>query len=216
MTVDESPLAQRRFFAVSSAVLCGVGLLVMLLGHWLVTDVQHKPGGGRDGPPAELRMLQPLVTGNLAVFLAWVWLDLRASRQAGKDADARLGLWFVATVVAGISTFGGAAWAGVLEREPFIPFLLFLVAPVLVVAVPLLWVAARRIERSWLRALMLAGVVMVSAIAQQGHITGNDAELRVFTMNSCLIGLAVTLWLLTWTVEPPPADQPAVGRSDEG
>jgi hypothetical protein len=149
-------------------------------------------------------MLQPLITGNLAVFLSWIWLDLRAPRRNEADGDARFGLWFVAAAVAFVSTIGGAAWAGVIGREPFVPFLLFLVGPVLLVTIPLLWIAARRIERAWLRAVLLAGVVATSALVQRGYKTGGDAELQVFTMNSCLIGLAVAAWLVTWAGSPEP------------
>lgn len=195
---------RRRFFAVSAATLCGVGVLVMLLGYWPETETNQQPGNRQNAPLGELRVLQPLVTGNLALFLSWIWLDLRAPRRNEEDGDARFGLWLLATAVAVISTFCGAGWTGMVKREPFVPFLLFLVGPVLVITIPLIWDAARRIERAWLRAVLLAGLAAASAIMQHGYDTGGDAELQVFTMNSCLIGLAVTVWLLTWAASPEP------------
>lgn len=195
---------RRRCSAISAAVLCGVGLTVVLGEYWLMADAKNHGASQPNNPAVELRMLQPLITGNLAVFLCWIWLDLRAPGWSEEDWDARFGIWFLAATMAAVSAVGSAAWAGVIEREPFVPFLLFLMGPVLVVTIPLLWSAARRIEQSWLRALILAGVVAASAIAQLGHNAGNDAELRVFSVNSCLIGLAVTVWLLTWAIFPAP------------
>ena len=203
-TCGDGAATSNRFFKCSTAILCAVGLFVLLAGYGYAMAPNDQREAREKNPPAELRMLQPLVTGNLAVFLLWVWLDLRAPRRDEKDGEARFGLWFLAAAVAGVTTLGGAAWAGMLEHEPFLPFLLCIVAPVLVTVVPLLWFAARRIHAPWLRALFLAGVVAASAMVQHGHKTGNDAELRVFTMNSCLIGLAAAVWLLTWAATPEP------------
>jgi hypothetical protein len=195
---------RRRFLLASVAALCGIGLLVILLGHWFVLEPNSQPGEQRNLPPVEVRMLQPLITGNLAVFLAWVWLDLRAPRRNEADGDAGFGLWLMATAVAVVSTFSGAAWAGTLEQEPFVPFLLFLVSPVLVVTIPLLWLTARKMERAWQRAVLLPSVVVTSGLVQHGYKTGPDAELQIFTINSCLIGLAVAVWLVAWAVSPEP------------
>lgn len=199
---------RRWFFRVSAVALCGIGVLVILLSRWLVWDTEAQPAGRSGDPVVELQMLQPLVTGNLAVFLSWVWLDLRAPRRDEKDADARFGLLLVTAAVAGVMTLMGAAGTPLLLSEAFLPFALCVVVPMLVTVVPLLWFAARRMERSWSRALLLAGVVVAGAMVQRGHTAGNDAELRVFTANSCLIGLAVVVWLLTWAATSEPRRTP--------
>jgi len=179
-----------------------MGFAVTVLGHWLLMVLEGDVAGRLNNAPVELWVLQPFVAGNLAVMLTWVWLDLRAARRNDEESDARFALCLLAVTVAVVSTFGGALWAGVLLRDFFLAGLLCVVAPVLVVAVPLLWFAARRIEPLRLRALVLAGFVAASTVVPGGSRAGEEVALRAFAMNSCLIGLAVAIWLLTWAAMP--------------
>jgi len=80
----------------------------------------------------------------------------------------------------------------------------FISLPILAVTVPLLWLALARMATLRLRALVLAGFVFASSFAQE-RVTVSMArgdEMSLFAVNSCLIGLAVVIWLLSWIAKP--------------
>jgi len=80
----------------------------------------------------------------------------------------------------------------------------FISLPILSVTVPLLWLALARMATLRLRALVLTGFVVASSFAQE-RVTVSMArgeEMSLFVVNSYLIGLAVAIWLLSWTAKP--------------
>lgn len=194
--------ASRRCFRLGAITLCAVGLLMLCLGHGLARTLKEHLGGGRRGPQSEIQVLQALVTSNLAVFLTWVWLDLRARDRGELDGQTRFGLWLLAAYVAGVSSLTLAVTADAIEKQVFLPFMLFVVGPVLAVAVPLLWLAARRSVSYRQRAALLGGVVAAGALTQWLQGVGDDPEIQMCVLNSCLIGLAVVVWLLSWASTP--------------
>jgi hypothetical protein len=193
----------RRYLARGVLGLCVAGLLSVIGVHWLSPTAGPVPVESGDTPPVELRLLQTLITGNLAVFLSWVWFDLRASARNEEDGAARLVLGHVAMAVAAVCTVTGVTWAGLLIHELLFPLALAVAAPTLAIIVSLLWFTARGVQSPGLRALLLAGVVMASNLVHQGPSGGEEPGIHIFTANSYLIGLAVALWLATWAAPRP-------------
>ncbi len=213
-----------RFFCNCVAALCGLGLLVVALTLWLVPEPDMRnttPSGMLVGA----WVLQVSITGNLAVGLLWVWLDWLAWRRDLQPPETRGTLSIVALVVAAGITFLCLILAGTQRNQEVLAMAVFLAFPTLAVMVPLLWLTVRRIKSVRLGTLILAGFVAASALVQ-GRVDdspGPDGE-NLFALNSCLLGLGVAVWLLSWAGLPEasagsagwqPAVSPTGSRLDE-
>jgi len=190
--------SERRFFWNGVAALGGVAAAVIALALWLVPEAGLRvaaPEGVAFGPWA----LQVLVTGNLAVGLVWVWLDTFAQRHGSSISADRENLQGVALIIAiGITLFSLALGGNHCGNE-VLAMGVCVASPTLAVTLPLLWLTARRIEPIRLRTLILIGFIAASSLAQSraGDRLAAGDELAFFVANSCLIGLAVAVWLVT-------------------
>lgn len=191
-----------QFFRYGVAALCGLGLLVVSLTLWLA-PASDPLTAAPHGVPAGGWVLQVLITGNLAVGLLWVWLDWLAWRRGLPPSESRDNFSLAALFVAAFITFFCLILAGGQRNDEVLAIALFLAFPTLAVVLPLLWVSVRRIESVGLGTLILVGFIAASAFAQ-GRIEDSltDSGESPFVVNSYLIGLAVAVWLLSWTTEP--------------
>ena len=201
---DGSGNTRDPFFKVAIAALCAAGAMVILLGVWLLSV------GGV--PKVEQRsdrftgdgFLQFLVCGNLVICLFWVWLDQFTIRFCHRNSETREYLFVVMLVLAFASTVTCLAAAGVRGDMEVVPVAMFIGLPVLAVVVPLLWSAVDRMSSLWSGALVLTGFTVASGVAQERATAAADSDdaMRLFVMNSHLIGLAVGIWLLSWATRP--------------
>ncbi len=196
------------FFRTGSAALCGMGLLVVTL-TLLLTPGADLRTATRGGVPFGPWVLQVLITGNLAVGLLWVWLDWQAWRRGVVMSLARGNLCTAALLVAGGITFFCLALGGQHSCNDVLGMALCLAFPSLAVLLPLLWLTVRRLESVRLGTLILVGFIAASALVQGrvGDSPATDGE-NLFVMNSCLIGVAVAVWLLSWANSPEPSKTP--------
>jgi len=200
---DSDFRSHRWFFKVAMAALCAVGVMVILFSVWRSSLSGALPTEQRSGLLAEVGCLQPLVTGNLAVCLLWIWLDRAALHHCCQNSEARGSLFFMMLFVIVASTVFCLCTAGTKVDDVAVAIAVFISLPVLVVAVPLLWLAVGRMASLRLRALVLAGFAAASAFVQECATVAPGAgdETNIFVVNSYLIGLAVALWLLSWTTK---------------
>lgn len=183
--------------------LCVVGLLVTLLEVWVARAAS--PGlTSQSNPGQDYWPLQPLIGGNLAILLFWVWLDALRTSDTPDFKAARFNLWLVAAFVVFLSRILCLGLAGVSDDRMILPLTLFLALPTVTLVTVALWLAARRISSLALRTVILAGVAAAGSYAQQAlsFATSSEPELGIFTRNSCLIGLALIVWLLVWAAAP--------------
>lgn len=194
----------RRFFKAGVAALGASGVLVVLLGVWLSSFRGVQPMEQRSVLPFGGWILQPLVSGNLAICLLWVWLDRFAIRFCGRNSETRDYFFVVMLFVVFASTIFCLGTAGVRGDSQVVAIAVFISLLVLAVAVPLLWLAVGRMVSLRLRTLALAGFVVASGGAQERAAALMNAgdDMSLFVMNSYLIGLAITIWLLSWTASP--------------
>ena len=159
----------------------------------------------RAGVPFGAWVLQMLITGNLAVGLLWVWLDWLAWRRGVQVSAARGSLSTVALLVVGGIVFFCLVLGGEKGSNDILGMTLCLAFPTLAALLPMLWWTVRRIESVRLGTLILIGFVAASGWVQgrMDNFPASDGE-NLFVMNSCLIGLAVAVWLLTWANAPEP------------
>lgn len=194
--------ATRRFFRKGVAALCGMGLLVVAFTLLLmpVTDLRTVTRGGM---PSGGWVLQVLVTGNLAVGLLWIWLDRLARRSGIAFSATREKLSTVALLVMGGITLFCLVLGGEECCHDILGMALCLACPTLAVTLPMLWLTVRRLESERLEALILIAFVAASAFVQgsPGDSPATEGE-HPFVMNSCLIGMAVAVWLVTWAASP--------------
>jgi uncharacterized membrane protein YhaH (DUF805 family) len=224
-TLREDERTRRRFFRSGAAVLCAMGLLVVAVTLWLSPDAGLR-AAAKNGVPFGSWVLQVLITGNLAVGLLWVGLDWRAWRRGAEFAAERGSLSTVALLVMGGITFFCLVLGGKRSSNDILGMALCLASPTLAVLLPLLWLTVRRLESVRLGTLILVGFVAASGLVQGrvGDSPATDGE-NLFVMNSCLIGLAVAVWLLAWAGQPEatrcsagwqPAVSPTGSRLAEG
>lgn len=194
----------RRLCQAGVALLVAVGMLVLLLGVWLSSPRSEPPVEHHNNLPFDAWILQPLVSGNLAICLLWVWLDQMAIRFCNRNAGIRDAFLQVMLLMVLVTTVSCLCLAGVQGNDQAFAIALFITLPVLVVAVPLLWLVMGRMASLAWGALLLAGFAVASGIAQQRASVEMDAgeDASLFVANSYLIGLAVAIWLLSWTAVP--------------
>jgi hypothetical protein len=201
---DGADTSPSRLFRHSAAALIGMGLLVVALTLWLGPDA-HLFALGRRGATFGPWMSQLLLTGNLALGLLWIWLDVLAWRRGIHHSESRGDLLVVMCfVVAGVVSFG-LLLAGATSGDDFFVMILLGALPTLAVMLPLLWMTARRIESLWLETLIPAGFGAASAFAQ-GCVDDSPARggEGMLVANSYLIGAAIAVWLIAWAASPSP------------
>lgn len=191
-----------QYLWTSIAALVGMSLLGVCLTFWLAAET-GSAAALRWDVPVGAWVLQALITGNLAVGLLWIWLDVRIWRLLTDSVEIRGILCFCALLLLIGLTWFSLALAE--DAEGLLIVLLFAAIPTSVLALPLLWATVRRIQSARLGTLVLAAFGAATALAQEyagdSRITSDESFLVV---NSCLIGLAIAIWLVTWAAIPQP------------
>jgi hypothetical protein len=195
------------FFTAPIVAVFTVGALVIPLTVWPSSLPGARPIKQRNGILVADWILQPLVTGNLAICLLWVWLDRAARLLRHRNAEVREILLLVTLFVISASIVICLCTAVTQVDDMAIAIVLYISVPILAVSVPLLWLAVGWLASLRLRALVLAGFVVASAFAQKCAKVAPDAGdetniTNIFVPNSYLIGLAVAIWLMSWTTKP--------------
>jgi len=198
--------APRSSFTGRVGALCLAGLAVAILGLLLAPLDTLSTPASRNNPEPELWLLQPLITGNLTILLFWVWLDRLWAASGSAVWAARFGLWLVAVLVAFASSVLSLMLSGVLTEPDIVPLTLCFALPTVTLVTAASWLAVQRIPSLALRTLILTGFILASAHAQRSQRLDLDGEpgLGFFARNSCLIGLAVLVWLVAWAAAPYP------------
>lgn len=191
-----------QYLWTSIAALVGMSLLGVCLTFWLAAET-GSAAALRWDVPVGAWVLQALITGNLAVGLLWIWLDVQAWRRLIQPRSIR-GFLALATLLV-TSGFTGFVILLAEDSEEVLAVLVLVVLPTLVTIAPILWATVRRIQSGRLRGLILAGFVACSALAQERiNDSPNTSDESFLVVNSCLIGLAIAIWLVTWAAIPQP------------